>query len=90
MDAVALARRVRALNPWPGTFAHIGNEVLKVLEAEVAAADGAPGRVLDARFTVACGAGALRLLRVQRPGRPAMSGADCLRGIPDGLDLVLT
>jgi methionyl-tRNA formyltransferase len=90
MDAVALARRVRALNPWPGTFAHIGNEVLKVLEAEVAATDGAPGRVLDARFTVACGAGALRLLRVQRPGRPAMSGADCLRGIPDGLDLVLT
>jgi methionyl-tRNA formyltransferase len=89
-EAAALARRVRALNPWPGTFAHMGNEVLKILKAEPAAAHGRPGRVLDARFTVACGAGALRLLRVQRSGRPAMSGADCLRGIPDGLSHVLT
>jgi len=89
-DAVCLARQVRALNPWPGTFAQIGSETLKVLEAVPAAGQGAPGRVLDALFTVACGDGALRLLRVQRPGRPAMSGADCLRGLPDGLSRVLT
>jgi methionyl-tRNA formyltransferase len=89
-DAALVARQVRALNPWPGTFAHIGQETLKVLQAVPAAGQGAPGHVLDALFTVACGDGALRLLRVQRPGRPAMSGADCLRGLPDGLHLVLT
>jgi methionyl-tRNA formyltransferase len=90
LDAAEIARRVRALNPWPGTFAHISNETLKILEAVPAAGHGAPGRVLDPSFTVACGDAALRLLRVQRPGRPAMSGADCLRGLPDGLSLVLT
>jgi len=30
---------------------------------------------------VACGAGALRLLRVQRPGRPAVAGDAFLRGV---------
>jgi methionyl-tRNA formyltransferase len=89
-DAVALARQVRALNPWPGTFTHMGDETLKVLEAVPVAGHGPPGRVLDAGFSVACGSGAVKLMRVQRPGRPAMAGADCLRGIPDGLNLTLT
>jgi methionyl-tRNA formyltransferase len=89
-DATTLARQVRALNPWPGTFAALGNETLKILAAVPAQGSGPPGTVLDANFTVACGTGALTLLRVQRPGRPAMDGAGCLRGIPDGLHLVLT
>ncbi len=88
-DAVSLGRQVRALNPWPGTFTHMAGETLKVLQAVPAAGSGAPGRVLDAGFSVACGTGALRLVRVQRPGRPAMAGKDCLRGIPDGLNLTL-
>ena len=80
-DAASLDRQVRALTPWPGTRAGFGGEVLKVLEAEPAQGEGPPGRVLDASFTVACGAGALRLLRVQRPGRPAMAGGAFLRGV---------
>lgn len=87
--AALLARRVRALNPWPGTYCAMGDETLKILAARPLAGDGEPGRVLDADFTVATGDGALRLLRVQRPGRPAMSGGDCLRGIPEGLSLTL-
>jgi methionyl-tRNA formyltransferase len=83
-DAAALDRQVRALTPWPGTFATMGGEMLKVLQAEPveAARQGAPGTVLDKDFSVACGAGALRLLRVQRPGRPAMAGDALLRGLP--------
>jgi methionyl-tRNA formyltransferase len=42
---------------------------------------GAPGTILDAQFTVACGHGALRLTRVQRPGRPAVPGDAYLRGL---------
>ncbi len=80
-EAVVLDRQVRALTPWPGTFAAMGGEVLKVLEAEPADGGGAPGRVLDAGFAVACGEGALRLLRVQRPGRPAVAGDAFLRGV---------
>ena len=80
-EAVVLDRQVRALTPWPGTFAAMGGEVLKVLQAEPAEGGGVPGRVLDAGFTVACGVGALRLLRVQRPGRPAVAGDAFLRGV---------
>jgi methionyl-tRNA formyltransferase len=80
-DAPALNRQIRAFTPWPGTFARFGGETLKVLAAEPAAGEGAPGAVLDPQFTVACGAGALRLLRVQRPGRPAVAGDAFLRGV---------
>jgi len=80
-DATALGRQVRALTPWPGTFTSFGGEALKVLQAEPALGQGEAGAILDASFTVACGDGALRLLRVQRPGRPAVAGNAFLRGV---------
>ena len=84
--APALDRQVRALNPWPGTFTGLGGETLKVLEAAPEPGSGAPGEVLDGALLVACGEGALRLLRVQRPGRAPMPAADMLRGrvVPPG------
>ncbi|MGG5808656.1 methionyl-tRNA formyltransferase [Falsiroseomonas sp. CW058] len=78
--ALALDRRVRALNPWPGTFFQAGAETIRVLAAEVAEGAGPPGTVLDAAPRIACGEGALRLLRLQRPGRAPMAAADVLRG----------
>ena len=79
-DAAALDRRVRALNPWPGTaFAH-GGEQVRVLAAEPVPGGGAPGTVLDGAATIACGSGALRLLRLQRPGRAPLPAVDVLRG----------
>ncbi len=84
-DAAALERRVRALTPWPGTWTTLGTppEVIKVLAAELAPTAGpaaAPGTVLDDRLGVQCGTGALRLLRVQRPGRAAVDASAFLRG----------
>jgi methionyl-tRNA formyltransferase len=81
-DSAALDRQVRALTPWPGTFASFAGEPLKILQADPVSDSGPAGAVLDPLFTVACGSGALRLLRVQRPGRPAVSGDAFLRGIP--------
>jgi methionyl-tRNA formyltransferase len=88
-DAAALARRVRALNPWPGTFAQLDGERLKVLATEPATGDGAPGEILDEALLVATGAGALRLTRVQAAGRAAMPAAAFLRGrrVPVGTRL---
>ncbi len=85
-DAAALERRVRALNPWPGTFFAHGGEQIRVVAAELAQGSGAPGTVLDARATVACGTGALRLTQLQRPGRPARGVEEFLRGyaLPPG------
>ena len=61
----------------------MGDEVLKVLEAEPATkpANVPPGTVLHG-LEVACGVGALRLLRVQRPGRAPMAADAFLRGTP--------
>jgi methionyl-tRNA formyltransferase len=80
--AADLARQVRALNPWPGTFFACRGEAIRVLDAAPAPGEGPPGAVLDAAPTIACGAGALRLLRLQRPGRGPLAAGDFLRGFP--------
>lgn len=96
--AVELERQVRAFTPWPGAFSSLagpkGPERLKVLAATVVertSGDAAPGTVLDDVLTVACGSGALRLDRVQRPGKAAMDAAALLRGfsVPAGVTLAL-
>jgi methionyl-tRNA formyltransferase len=71
--AAVIARRVRAFDPFPGAHFSRGSEAIKVWQAEVVAAPrpAAPGEVLAVeveRVVVACGAEALALLRVQRPG----------------------
>jgi len=79
--AGALAAQVRALSPRPGAWFAIDGDRLKVLAAEpVVDAGGEPGRLLDDRLTVACGAGALRILRIQRAGKAPMAADEFLRG----------
>ena len=88
-SAAVLDRQVRALNPWPGTFTTLDGETLKVFDAVPEPGRGEPGEVLDGALLVACGGEALRLLRVQRPGRAPMAAADMLRGrvVPQGTRL---
>jgi methionyl-tRNA formyltransferase len=78
--AAELARAVRALNPWPGTWFEHQGERIKVLAAKDVAGNGPPGAVLDDSPAVACGAGALKFLTLQRAGRAAMAAAEFLRG----------
>jgi methionyl-tRNA formyltransferase len=88
--AAELERQVRAFDPWPGTYFDApspsgGAERIKLLQAALALASGAPGTVTLARDgvpTVACGIGGLRLLRLQRPGRAPVDGAALARGFP--------
>jgi len=89
-DAAALDRRIRALNPWPGTFCDLNGTVLKILAAAPAPGSGAPGTVLDNALTIACGTDALRPTRVQAPGRAAMDSGAFLRGHPIAPGTVLS
>jgi len=84
--ATALARAVRAFAPFAWFDLPGGKERLRVLQAEIVVAQGAPGQVLDERLTIACGEGALRPLVVQRGGKGAMPADAFLRGfgIPQG------
>ncbi len=77
--AVELERLVRAFNPWPICHTTLGEAALKVYAAEVGEGQGAPGEILAASrdgLTVACGAGALRLTRLQLPGGKPLGFAD--------------
>jgi methionyl-tRNA formyltransferase len=78
--AAFLERQLRALNPWPGCWTTLDGERLLVLEGELAGGCGVPGEALDERMTIACGAGALRLTKVQRAGGRPMSADAFLRG----------
>lgn len=76
--AVKLERRVRAFDPWPGTFTRLTDDtVLKVFSPVGIdpGASGAPGEVLAAGkdgLLVACGSGALLLGTVQPAGKKRM------------------
>ncbi len=75
--AAELERAVRAFNPVPGAWTLLPNgERMKILSAEVSAARGMPGTIIDDRLTIACGSGALRPLLVQRQGKRAMETAE--------------
>ena len=73
---------IRGLSPFPGAWCEIGGERVKVLMSSAEDGDGMPGTLLDDALLVACGQGAVRLLRVQRAGRGAADAADFLRGFP--------
>ena len=85
-DAAAIvAAHINGLSPYPGAFFEIdlgkGAERVKVLRAAIATGSAAPGTLLDADGTVACGAGAVRLLEIRRAGKGgSASGAAFLRG----------
>ncbi|MEO7786518.1 MAG: methionyl-tRNA formyltransferase [Sphingomicrobium sp.] len=79
-DAGAIERQVRAFAPAPGAWFEALGERIKLVAAEVVEGSGAPGTVLDDEFTIACGVGAIRPLRLQRAGRGAMTPGEMLRG----------
>ncbi len=87
-DAAALARKVRAFNPWPVAEATLAGERVRIHGA--VAIDGvagkAPGTVIGAGrdgIDIACGQGALRLRVVQREGGKAITAADYLNARRD-------
>ncbi|GAB3398370.1 methionyl-tRNA formyltransferase [Massilia agilis] len=84
--AEALARKVRAFNPFPGAHAQAGGVTVKIWKAEPVEGAGTPGKVLQADaqhgIVVACGQGALRLAELQKPGGKRLPAAEFLKGFP--------
>lgn len=79
LPADAMARRVRAFNPFPVAYTFINGERIKVWHARAldVAHDAAPGTLLqsnESSLLVACGKGALAIDELQFPGgRPLPS-----------------
>src|SRR6185503_6590475 len=66
--------KFRAFDPWPG----VSYDGVKFTEIRVAAGSQPAGTILEIGdgVVVACGEGAIRILEMQRPGKPRAAAAD--------------
>lgn len=75
-SAEEIAARIRAFCPFPGSTAQRNGETFKIWFAGVCSGQGRPGEVLSCSadgVVIACGSGAVRCTRLQRPGKPAVA-----------------
>lgn len=81
--AEVLGRRVRALNPWPGTSVKVGPR-LRIKQAKARSdLKGPKGQIFEKAGMVLLGteAGSLELLRLQWDGKKEMSASEFLNGL---------
>ena len=83
-SATEVHNHIRGLSPFPGAWSEIEiggrPERLKLLRSVLTQGAGESGGILDDRLTVACGAGAIRLVEVQRAGGRPAAASEFLRG----------
>lgn len=86
LDAARVHDHIRGMNPWPGSHTYHRGEYLKVHRAEPFEVDRHPGghgvviEVGSGGIIVSCGSGAVRITRLQAPGRKVHDAQDFLRG----------
>ncbi|MEG0766760.1 MAG: methionyl-tRNA formyltransferase [Clostridia bacterium] len=88
-SAQTLAHLVRGVDPWPGAWTEMGDEVLKIWRVRVGEIDvgqAQPGQILCANdkrgLWVATGDGVLEIVEMQAPAAKRMRATDYLRGHP--------
>ncbi|MBI4266863.1 MAG: methionyl-tRNA formyltransferase [Chloroflexi bacterium] len=96
LPAVAVWRRVRAFNPWPGGYTRWRGKQLKIIEALPLPAAGVAGvgKVValaekEAAFGVHTGEGVLGVRTLQLEGKRAMPAAEFLKGQREFIGSVL-
>lgn len=80
--AEEVARHIQGLSPFPGAWFTFQDSRIKCLNARVSQGCGAPGDVFDDQMTIACGQGAVQILRLQRAGKASQDTRTFLRGFP--------
>lgn len=81
--AAELDRLIRGLSPFPGAWFEADGKRVKVLAGEAMADTGPVGEVAinaAGEAMIYCGQGALRLLHVQKAGKPPVTAAEFIRG----------
>ena len=80
-----IERRIRAFDPWPGTFAEMNGKTFKLWKAVALdqETDAAAGTVVAAGkegLDISAGGRILRVTQIQAPGKKRMETGDYLRG----------
>ncbi len=95
-DASFLARHIRAMAPWPGSWTMFGSKRLRITAALPLANthDAAHGTVLplsaEGLLPVACNQSTLAIFSLQMEGKKEMSAAEFLRGHSNIIGAVLS
>jgi methionyl-tRNA formyltransferase len=91
--AAEVDRMIRGLSPFPGAWFELptskGPVRVKALLSRLGLGAGEPGEALDDALLIACGEGAVRLLRLQREGKTAQNAEDFVRGLSAPADVRL-
>ena len=94
MDAAAIERLIRGLNPWPSAYTHLDGRTLKIWKAQVREGnpEGVCGQIVETgrdSISVKTGNGVLVLQEVQLEGKKRMDAGAFLRGFPLKAEMVL-
>ena len=79
-NAYNIHAKVKGLFPNPGAWFEFKNERYKILKSIVIKIKGEPGKVLDHKFTIACGKNSIQVTKIQRQGRTPQDAKDFLLG----------
>lgn len=82
--AMVIERKIRAFNPWPGTFTYLNGKLVKINKAKVMEnkSDFAIGQIFtqNKELLVKCGQNALHILELQLEGKKATDSQSFLAG----------
>ncbi|HET8797648.1 MAG TPA: methionyl-tRNA formyltransferase [Thermoanaerobaculia bacterium] len=81
--AHTIYNRFRAFDPWPGIFVTSGGEAIRLTEVRPDDARATPRTILSIGddVVIACADGALRVVEMQRPGKPRTTAGAVARGL---------
>ncbi|NCN22381.1 methionyl-tRNA formyltransferase [Candidatus Falkowbacteria bacterium] len=100
-NAEELERMIRAYNPWPGTYALLKGEALKIIEAKVVKENEINDQEIlksikigeiyqeNKRLLAKCGQNYLDILKLQLPGKKPLSAQEFLNGNQDIVGKIL-
>lgn len=85
LPAVLIERRVRGLNPWPGSYTYLNGKMLKVHRGKIISVESArnPGEVIRADsggLWIATGSGVVELEEVQLENKKKLAGGEFVKG----------
>ena len=83
-DAEISERKIRAFNPWPGSFSYLDGKMIKIIKAETKKIDNnlPAGQIFseNKELLVKCGQNALLILELQLEGKKATDAKSFLAG----------
>ncbi|QQG46398.1 MAG: methionyl-tRNA formyltransferase [Candidatus Niyogibacteria bacterium] len=95
-SAEIIERKIRALNPWPGTYSFWNDKRIKILEAETPKMSCLGGSIKygevfkkDSGVAVTCKNGAILVKKLQLEGKKSQDAKNFLNGHPDIIGAIL-